>query len=62
MKWVLQATEYAIIGSYDDTCDAIHWGMADSRHSITPYHVNEATVEDPYIYYNIVRKAILGIE
>lgn len=62
VKWVLQATEYAIIGSYDDTCDAIHWGMADSRHSITPYHVNEATVEDPYIYYNIVRKAILGIE
>ena len=60
MQWVTQAAEYAVIGSYDDTCDAIFWGIADVRRSRTDSHRNEATEEDPYIYYDIVRQELVG--
>lgn len=58
VTWVLGATEYAVIGSYDDTCDAIFWGIADVSRSITDYHRNMSTASDPYIYYNIVRDSL----
>ena len=58
MTWVLGATEYAVIGSYDDTCDAIFWGIADVRGSITECHRNASTEGDPFIYYNIVRDSL----
>ena len=62
VKWALGASEYAILGSYDDTCDAIFWGIADVSHSYMPYHSNAATSQDPFIYYNIVRRTILGLD
>ena len=58
VKWALGAKNYAVIGTYDDTCDCIFWGIADVSKSTNPKHVNEATKNDPYIYYNIVKEEI----
>ena len=60
MDWGLQATKYVVIGSYDDTCDAIFWGIADVSASSTACHKHDATINDPYIYYNIVKQKLLG--
>ena len=58
VKWALGAKNYAVIGTYDDTCDCIFWGIADVRESRNPTHVNEETKNDPYAYYNIVKEEI----
>lgn len=58
VAWALGATEYAVLGSYDDTCDAIFWGIADVRLSLSSYHRNVTTENDPYIYYNIVHDSL----
>ncbi|MBQ7253974.1 MAG: fimbrillin family protein, partial [Bacteroidales bacterium] len=60
MDWGLQATRYIVIGSYDDTCDSIFWGIADVSASTTDCHKNSATINDPYVYYNIVKEKLLG--
>ena len=60
MDWGLQASKYVVIGSYDDTCDAIFWGIADVSASDTACHKHDSTVNDPYIYYNIVKSKLLG--
>ena len=58
VKWALGAKEYAVIGTYDDTCDCIFWGIADVRKSQNKIHVHESTKDDPYIYYNVVKEEI----
>ena len=58
VKWALGAKEYAVIGTYDDTCDCIFWGIADVRGSRNPIHVHKSTKNDPYAYYNIVKEEI----
>ena len=58
VRWSLGAKEYAVIGTYDDTCDAIFWGIADVSNSSGKAHVNDSTKNDPYIYYNIVKEEI----
>lgn len=59
MKWVMGATEYAVIGSYDDTCDAIFWGIADcSASTREKHHANAETVDDPFFYYETVKRTI----
>lgn len=59
MEWVMKAEEYCVIGSYDDTCDSIHWGIVDSSNSTKgKVHINEDTVGDPFIYYEIVKETI----
>ena len=58
VKWALGAKEYAVIGTYDDTCDCIFWGIADVRGSRNPTHVHKATKDDPYVYYNIVKEEV----
>lgn len=59
MEWVMQAEEYCVIGSYDDTCDSIHWGIADcSKSSKGDVHIHKSTVNDPFAYYDIVRQTI----
>lgn len=60
MDWGLQASKYVVIGSYDDTCDAIFWGIADVSASTTACHKHPDTVNDPYVYYNIVKEKLLG--
>lgn len=37
IEWAGQATEYTIFGSYDDTCDSIFWGIADTEQSSSTY-------------------------
>ena len=58
VKWALGAKEYAVIGTYDDTCDSIFWGIADVSASRNPVHVHADTKDDPYIYYNIVKEEL----
>ena len=58
VKWALGAKEYAVIGTYDDTCDCIFWGIADVRKSQNKKHIHASTKDDPYIYYNIVKEEI----
>ncbi|MBQ4143660.1 MAG: hypothetical protein IJD43_09320 [Thermoguttaceae bacterium] len=58
VRWSLGAKEYAVIGTYDDTCDCIFWGIADVRGSANPTHIHEATKDDPFAYYNIVKEEI----
>lgn len=55
VEWAGQASEYSVIGSYDDVCDAIFWGIADVSKSTRKEHINSTTVDDPYVYYNIVK-------
>ena len=58
VKWCLGAKEYAVIGTYDDTCDCIFWGIADVSGARNKIHVHESTKSDPYAYYNIVKEEI----
>ena len=60
VKWCLGAKEYAVIGTYDDTCDCIFWGIADVSGSRNKIHVHESTKSDPYAYYNIVKEELGG--
>ena len=50
----------AVIGTYDDTCDCIFWGIADVSGSRNKIHVHESTKSDPYAYYNIVKEELGG--
>ena len=52
--WAREATEYCIFGSYDDTCDAIFWGIADTRESRNAYKRYPGD-ESPDAYYNVVK-------
>lgn len=54
VRWCLQAREYAVLGTYDDTCDSNFWGIADVSGSTEPAHRNDSTLLDPWAYYNIV--------
>ena len=59
IKWAGEASQYCIFGSYDDTCDAIFWGIADTHESKTAckrYPNNEA----PDAYYNAVKDYLSG--
>lgn len=58
VEWSLGAKEYAVIGTYDDTCDAIFWGIADVRESQSAVHVNDSTKLEPSAYYDIVKAAL----
>ncbi len=52
--WAGEATEYCIFGSYDDTCDAIFWGIADTRESRNAYKRYPGAAS-PDAYYNVVK-------
>lgn len=58
VRWCLEAKEYAVLGTYDDTCDSNFWGIADVSGSEKSVHYNDSTRHDPYIYYNIVKEEI----
>ena len=62
VEWALGAKEYAVFGSYDDTCDAIHWGISDASGATRECHVNASTVDNPYVYYDILKEALTGSE
>ncbi len=57
VQWVSQAEKYSIYGSYDDACDAILWGMANtSASTISAY--NKYPNNDPFVYYSIIKKIV----
>lgn len=62
IKWALGAKEYAVLGSYDDTQNALMWGICDVSHSRTPSHINPSTIDRPSIYYDILKNILINAE
>jgi hypothetical protein len=58
VNWAREASKYSVYGSYDDTCDAINFGIADTRHTSVSY--NKYPGDDPYCYYNVVKNALIN--
>lgn len=58
VEWANKAEEYSIYGSYDDVCDAIHWGIADTKNCKVEY--KKYPGDDSYLYYNIVKEIVGG--
>jgi hypothetical protein len=56
--WASQAEQYSIYGSYDDVCDGIHWGIADTRN--TDEQRNKYPGDDPYVYYHVLQQILTG--
>jgi hypothetical protein len=56
VRWAAQASLYTVIGSYDDTCDQINWGIADtSSHTGSDHYPGD----NPYVYYDVVKQELL---
>jgi hypothetical protein len=56
VEWAKQAEQYSVYGSYDDVCDDINRGIADTKNTEAKY--NKYPGDDPYIYYNILKKEL----
>ena len=56
IEWAQKSTEYSVYGSYDDTCDAINWGIANTKNTDVEY--NKYPSDYPYIYYDILKKEL----
>jgi hypothetical protein len=57
VEWVSQATHYSVYGSYDDTCDGIMWGIADTSLTTKDYN-HYPNGDDPYVFYDIVKNQL----
>jgi hypothetical protein len=57
VAWAGEASEYSIYGSYDDACDAIHWGIADTKDCSSEIKVYPG--HDPYAYYKAVKEMLV---
>ena len=58
VRWASEAEEYSIYGSYDDTCDAIHWGIADTKNCNVAH--KKYPDDQPYTYYKVVKDILTG--
>ena len=58
VKWASESAEYSIYGSYDDTCDAIHWGIADTKDCKIAF--KKYPNDDPFYYYKVVKEVLTG--
>jgi len=56
VEWASEAGEYSIYGSYDDVCDAIHWGIADTKDCKIAF--KKYPNDDPYFYYTVVKNIL----
>ena len=56
VAWAKEAEQYSVYGSYDDTCDAINWGIADTKS--TDVQHNRYPNDEPYVYYDVLKKAL----
>jgi hypothetical protein len=56
VEWASQAEHYSVYGSYDDTCDGIHWGIANTKD--TDVERNKYPDDEPYVYYDAVKKIL----
>ena len=59
VAWAKQAEQYSIYGSYDDTCDAINWGIADTKN--TDVQHNRYPNDEPYVYYDVLKKDLTNL-
>jgi hypothetical protein len=59
IRWVRQASEYSVYGSYDDVCDSIFWGIADTSRSKTLSH-RYPDQSNPRYFYDILKKELTG--
>lgn len=57
LRWVKQAEEYSIYGSYDDACDSIFWGIADTSGSKRQCNIYPDP-SNPYYYYDILKQVL----
>ena len=58
IEWAKKADHYSVYGSYDDICDGIHWGIADTKE--TDVIRNKYPNDDPYFYYNTLKGILTG--
>lgn len=58
VNWAQEAEHYSIYGSYDDTCDGIHWGIADTEG--TDRTQNKYPEDQPHVYYDVLKEALTG--
>lgn len=56
VEWAGKAEEYSIYGSYDDVCDAIHWGIADTKDCKVTH--KKYPDDKPDYYYNILKEVL----
>ncbi|MHB1462618.1 MAG: hypothetical protein ACYC1M_15120 [Armatimonadota bacterium] len=56
IAWALKADHYMVFGSYDDVCDGINWGIADTSGTTVEY--NKYPGDDPYVYYKILQEML----
>jgi len=56
--WASEAEEYSVYGSYDDVCDAIHWGIADTKNCVVAH--KKYPGDEPYYYYNVLKDILTG--
>lgn len=56
VEWAREAEHYSVYGSYDDTCDAIHWGIADTRDCSS--EIKSYPGHDSKSYYQVVKNAL----
>jgi len=59
VRWAKQSSEYSVYGSYDDACDSIFWGIADTARSKTQHHVYPSP-ENPRFYYDVLKAELTG--
>lgn len=57
VRWAAEAEQYSVYGSYDDTCDGIFWGIADTAKSLRPDHKYPGN--QPYLYYDVLKKVLI---
>lgn len=58
IEWAKQADHYSVYGSYDDVCDGIHWGIADTKE--TDVIRNKYPNNDSSFYYSTLKEILTG--
>ncbi len=58
VEWARAASRYSVYGSYDDTCDAHMWGVAETALATTATNIYPGN--DSRLYYNVVQDAVVG--
>ena len=57
VEWASQAEHYSVYGSYADTCDAIHWGIADTKACTS--EIKSYPGHESYSYYNVLKDLLV---
>jgi hypothetical protein len=60
VTWAKAASEYSIYGSYDDMCDGISFGIANTDKTTTAWNVYPD--RDPYAYYTPLKSILTAMK